>query len=86
MSSRVPYRAVQAIEELEGIAIYMGSKVGEPAKVAILQVQASVAAAIEELKYAREWITEIGDRKGIPNGGTLQRIDAALRRLQGGNP
>ncbi|HEL5053071.1 TPA: hypothetical protein UOA92_000838 [Stenotrophomonas maltophilia] len=47
------------------------------------QADAAVAGAIETLEYAREWITEVGDRKGIPNGGTLLRIDAALARLKG---
>jgi len=47
------------------------------------QADASIAGATETLEYAREWITEVGDRKGIPNGGTLQRIDTALARLKG---
>lgn len=84
MNDRLPYRAVSAIEELEGIAVLMGNRAGKPAEVAVLQLQAAVACAIDELEYAREWIAEVGERKGIPNGGTLQRIDAALARVKGG--
>lgn len=30
------------------------------------------------LEYAREWIVEAGERKHLPNGGTLARIDEAI--------
>lgn len=50
---------------------------------ALKEARAAANHAIEALSYAREWIAEVGDRKGIPNGGTLQRIDAALARAKG---
>ena len=45
---------------------------------------AGVAELIEAAEYGREWIVEAGDRKGLPNGGTLKLIDAALARVKGG--
>ncbi|XMM82996.1 hypothetical protein WG628_11830 [Stenotrophomonas maltophilia] len=47
------------------------------------QADAAIAGAIETLEYARAWITEVGDLKGIPNGGSLQRICTAIARLKG---
>lgn len=45
---------------------------------------AETADLIEAAEYAREWIVEAGDRKGLPNGGTLKLIDSALTRVKGG--
>ncbi|KRG49305.1 hypothetical protein [Stenotrophomonas beteli] len=41
-------------------------------------------AAADALQHARDWIEEAGDRKQIPNGGTLARIDSALAHAKGG--
>lgn len=48
------------------------------------EARAAVAELIEAAEYGREWIIEVGDRKGYPNGGTLKIIDAALARVKGG--
>lgn len=47
------------------------------------QADAAIAGAIDTLEFAREWITEVGDRKDIPNSGTLHHISAALAGLKG---
>lgn len=47
-------------------------------------VRTAVAQLIEAAEYGREWIIEAGDRKGLPNGGTLKLLDAALARVKGG--
>lgn len=44
----------------------------------------AVAGLIEAAEYGREWIIEAGDRKGLPNGGTLKLLDAAISRVKGG--
>lgn len=45
---------------------------------------AATADLIEAAEYGREWIVEAGDRKGLPNGGTLKLIDSAVARVKGG--
>ncbi len=45
-----------------------------------------IAAApelLEALEYAQAWITEVGERKGLPNGRTLQTIEAAIAKATG---
>ncbi|MFB8927097.1 hypothetical protein QSH46_013370 [Xanthomonas arboricola pv. juglandis] len=48
---------------------------------ALTNARAAVAELIDAAKHGREWIVEVGDRKGLPNGGTLHRLDAALTRV-----
>ncbi|APP85446.1 hypothetical protein [Xanthomonas hortorum] len=54
---------------------------GESISDELRQARAAMAELIEAAKHGREWIVEVGDRKGLPNGGTLHRLDAALTRV-----
>ncbi len=72
MNAAIPYRAVSAVEELQGIAILMGQRAGKPAEVAVLQLQDAVAELITEASRCC-------------NGtGDLSDLRAAVARVKGG--
>ncbi|MCT8281794.1 hypothetical protein [Xanthomonas translucens] len=47
MSAQIPQRSVNAAGELAGIAVYMESKLGEHAKVSVLQLKSAVDELID---------------------------------------
>lgn len=61
----------------------LGPRASDARAKRLQQVLAAVDELIEAAKHGREWIVEVGDRKGLPNGGTVHRLDAALARVGG---
>lgn len=53
MSANVPVRNVQALEELEGIAVLIGERAGPEAKTAVLQIKRAVAETIDHVRSDR---------------------------------
>lgn len=81
MSAHIPVRNVQALEELEGIAVLIGQRSGVNAQIAVLQIKDAIAELIEAAKKLH-----------IVTAGTSQDVDAneraalasALARVRGG--
>ncbi|MCD9005178.1 hypothetical protein LDO31_02815 [Luteimonas sp. XNQY3] len=61
-----------------------GATVGAAERAANARLIAAAPELLEALQYAREWVVEVRDRKGIPSANTLARIDAAIARVTGG--
>ncbi len=81
-------RPVQAVEELAGIAIVMGKFIGEPAKVAVVQLQDAVAELIEA---DSDYQVLLASMRSHPAGHTQKALEraekrctAALARVKGG--
>ncbi|HFT6977418.1 hypothetical protein I5V28_16160 [Stenotrophomonas maltophilia] len=72
MNAVIPYRAVSAVEELQGIAVLMGQRAGKPAEVAVLQLQDAIAELINEASRCCD------------GGGDLSDLRAAVARVKGG--
>lgn len=92
MNTATPYRAVSAVEELQGIAILMGQRGGKPAEVAVLQLQDAVAELITKGDRLTAAFRALGLDNSLVNRTRLAReceeamvaFDTALARVKGG--
>lgn len=74
---------VDVLAVMDALELQTRQRGGSPSCDTIAAARAAMSELIEAAKQAREWIVEVGDRKGLPNGGTLHRLDAALTRVGG---